>query len=53
MKTTKTIFILIVPWDYTTAEVEVFDSREEAERYRDGEVSESARHYATIREVEI
>ena len=47
-----TIFIVVVPYDYSSADLEFFESMEEAERYRD-QLDPKLRHYATIREREI
>ena len=47
-----TIFIVVVPCDYSSADVELFESREEADEYVN-ELDPRFRYYATIREREI
>lgn len=53
MKRTITIYIVVVPWDYSTAEAVVFTTLKEAQDYKHNEVSEKAQHYTTISEQQI
>lgn len=47
------VFLVIVPWDYATADAEIFYSREDADAWIDGDVDPKAKPYTVIREVEL
>lgn len=53
MRNVVTIFVVVIPQDYSTAHVEFFESRKEAEWFMDAEVEERQRPYARIIEREI
>jgi hypothetical protein len=47
-----TIFAVVVPWDYTGADVTIHETKEDAQIQLDG-LSPDNKHYATIQEFEI
>jgi hypothetical protein len=47
-----TIFAVVVPWDYSIADVTIHETKDDAQIQLDG-LSPDRRHYATIQEFEI